>query len=46
MSLNGSGRSSIASINPNIAEFAPIPSASVTAAIKVKPGFFRNIRAP
>jgi hypothetical protein len=29
-----------------IAVFAPIPKASVTTAIKVKIGFFDNIRAP
>src|SRR3954452_18356307 len=43
-SLNGSGRSSIASITLKIALFAPIPSASVAIAIKVKPGDFSNIR--
>jgi hypothetical protein len=29
-----------------IALFAPIPSASVTIATRVNPGFFRSIRAP
>src|SRR5205814_10179320 len=34
------------SITLNIAVFAPIPSASVTAAMIVKPGFLQNIRTP
>jgi hypothetical protein len=29
-----------------IAVFAPMPRLSVSAAIKVKPGLFHNIRAP
>jgi hypothetical protein len=29
-----------------MAVFAPMPSASVSTAINVKPGFFNNIRAP
>jgi len=33
-------------ITLNIAVFAPIPSANVSAAVKVKPGRFANIRAP
>jgi hypothetical protein len=33
-------------VREKIAVFAPMPSASVITAIKVKPGFFNNIRAP
>src|SRR5262245_27700327 len=42
----GSGRSNTAYTTLKIAVFAPMPNASVTTAIKLKPGFFNNIRAP
>jgi hypothetical protein len=45
-SLYGNGRSNTALTTLKIAVFAPMPSASVMTAIKVKPGFFNNIRAP
>src|SRR3954471_10634805 len=43
-SLNGNGRSSMVSITLKMALFAPIPSASVAIAMKVKPGDFSNMR--
>jgi hypothetical protein len=43
---NGSALSSTALTTLKIAVFAPMPRARVIAVIKVKPGFFRNIRAP
>jgi hypothetical protein len=42
----GSGLSSTAWTTLKIAVFAPIPSASVSTAIKVKLGCFTSIRAP
>jgi hypothetical protein len=45
-SLNGNGRSKTVFTTLKIAVFAPMPSASVSIAIAVKPGFFANIRAP
>src|SRR5437867_4694094 len=41
-SLNGGGRSSTALTTLIIAVFAPIPSASVSTATAVKPGFFSS----
>src|SRR5437660_4501415 len=43
-SLNGGGRSSTALTTLKIAVFAPMPSASVSTATMVKPGFFSNWR--
>jgi hypothetical protein len=40
------GRSSTASTTLKMAVFAPMPSASVSTAINVKPGCLSNIRAP
>jgi hypothetical protein len=45
-SLTANDLTSSLSATLKIAVFAPIPSASVTTAIKVKLGFFNNIRAP
>jgi hypothetical protein len=45
-SAYGSGRSSTALTTVKIAVVAPIPSANVTTAIKVKPGFFDSTRKP
>jgi hypothetical protein len=42
----GKERNKTALMTLKIAVFAPMPSASVSAAISVKPGFFTNIRAP
>jgi hypothetical protein len=44
--VSGSARQSNASAKLKIVVFAPMPSASVSPAISVKPGFFTNIRAP
>ena len=41
-SLNGGGRSSTALTTLKIAAFAPMPSASVSTATAVNPGFFSN----
>src|SRR3989454_12001952 len=43
-SLNGSGRRRTALTTLKIAVFAPMPSASVSTATAVKPGFFSNWR--
>src|SRR6266853_5602509 len=43
-SLNGSGRSKMALAKLKIAVFAPMPSASVSTATAVKPGFFSSWR--
>src|SRR5213075_1194318 len=43
-SLNGGGRSSTALNTLKIAVFAPMPSASVSTATAVKPGFFSSWR--
>src|SRR6266550_7249055 len=43
-SLNGNGRSNTASTTLKMAVFAPMPSASVSTATAVKPGFFSNWR--
>src|SRR2546427_7802329 len=43
-SLNGNGRSSTALTTLKMAVFAPMPSASVSTATAVKPGFFSNCR--
>jgi hypothetical protein len=43
-SATGRLRSSIAFTSVKIAAFAPIPSASVSTAVIVKPGVFRNCR--
>src|SRR5205809_5107779 len=43
-SSNGGGRSTTALITLNIAVLAPIPSASVSTATAVKPGFLSNWR--
>src|SRR6266540_3381616 len=43
-SLNGGGRSSTALTTLKIAVFAPMPSASVSTATAVKPGFFSSWR--
>ncbi len=43
-SLYGSGRKITAFTILKMAVFAPMPSASVSAATAVKPGFFRSIR--
>src|SRR5437667_8017502 len=43
-SLNGGGRSSTALTMLKIAAFAPMPSASVSTATAVKPGFFSSWR--
>ena len=43
-SRNGSGRSNVASTSAKIALLAPMPSASVSAATKVKPGAARICR--
>ena len=40
----GSGRSMMESTSEKIAVFAPIPSASVSTAVSVNPGDFRNCR--
>src|ERR1035441_4932760 len=40
----GNGRNRRASARLNMAEFAPMPSASESTATVVKPGVFRNIR--
>jgi hypothetical protein len=45
-SWNGSGRSSTASTTLKIVELAPIPSASVSAAIALKPGLCASRRSP
>src|SRR5262245_62567199 len=42
----GNGRSSSAFTTLKMAVLAPTPKASVTTAIKVKPGFLANMRAP
>jgi hypothetical protein len=42
----GSGRSSTALTTEKIAVFAPMPSASVSTATAVKPGFLRIVRTP
>src|SRR5205823_8931872 len=42
--LKGSGRSNTALTTLKIAVFAPMPSASVSTATAVKPGFFSNWR--
>jgi DNA-binding GntR family transcriptional regulator len=44
--LRGEIQPGDAIVTLKIAVFAPMPSASVTTAIKVYPGFWRNIRAP
>src|SRR5437899_2519010 len=43
-SWNGGGRNTTAFITLNIAVFAPMPSASMSTATTVKPGFFNNCR--
>jgi hypothetical protein len=43
-SWNGAGRSSTALMTLKIAVFAPMPSASVSTATAVKPGFLSNCR--
>ena len=43
-SLNGGVRSTTALITLNIAVLAPMPSASVSTATALKPGFFSNWR--
>jgi hypothetical protein len=45
-SLNGKGRKSTVFTTLKIAVFAPMPSASVTTATAVKPGFLASIRKP
>ena len=45
-SVKGSGRSNTAYTTLKINVFAPMPKASVITAIKLKWGFFNNIRAP
>jgi hypothetical protein len=42
----GNGRNNTVLTRLKIAVFAPMPNASVTTAIKVKPGCLNNIRAP
>jgi len=44
--VTGNGFSKTAFTTLKIAVFAPMPNASVSTAIKVKPGCFINIRAP
>src|SRR6185503_8687829 len=41
---NGSGRKRVALMTLNMAVFAPMPSASVSTATAVKPGFFSSWR--
>jgi hypothetical protein len=44
--LYGSGLSNTPYTTLKTAVFAPMPRLSVITAIKVKPGFFNNVRAP
>jgi len=45
-SLKGNRRNITALTTLKMTVFAPMPSASVSTAIRVKPGCFTNIRAP